>query len=119
MKKLFDQSFDKSDSLWVLKVYFNIIYSDGNFIDAADRISRRWGFSTDGAYCRFPDMNSFDSDEHFEGVEFTYGISPNESTIIVSDKVCVEFLKRACEIYISRHPEYSLKITEIISRLPK
>ena len=119
MKKLFDQPHDKLDKFWVLKLYFNIMYSDGNFIDAVERISRKWGFSTDGAYCRFPDMSGFDAEDHFEGVEFTYGILPNESSVVVSENVCFEFVKLACEIYIYRHPESFSEIKEIVNRIPK
>ncbi len=69
--------------------YMDIMYSDGRFIKAIECIVNRWGYSTDGAYCNFPDENSPFDEEHFEGAEFSYGYPPkDEDTIVVSEAVC-------------------------------
>nr|WP_215807556.1 ribonuclease toxin immunity protein CdiI [Aeromonas jandaei] len=52
---------------------FNAMFSGRNFLDVIEHIVKRHGFNTDGAYCNFPDMNSYDESEHFEGVEFAVG----------------------------------------------
>lgn len=116
MKTLFGQPYDQSDRLWVLKAYFDIMYSDGNFIEAVKNISRRWGYCTDGAYCGFPDLNSFFQENHFEGVEFAYGIPPDEITIYVDESTCLGSVEEACEIYISKHPESRLEIAKYLKK---
>ncbi|EKL0662061.1 ribonuclease toxin immunity protein CdiI, partial [Pseudomonas aeruginosa] len=55
MKELFGQPYSESDPYWVVKGYFDRMYDDGYFIEAVGYIVKRWGFSTDGAYCNFPD----------------------------------------------------------------
>ncbi|WP_241361022.1 ribonuclease toxin immunity protein CdiI, partial [Pseudomonas aeruginosa] len=67
MKELFGQPYSESDPYWVVKGYFDRMYDDGYFIEAVGYIVKRWGFSTDGAYCNFPDENSPFDEEHFEG----------------------------------------------------
>jgi hypothetical protein len=119
MSELFGQPYDQSDRLWVLKAYFDIMYSDGNFIAAVKNICRKWGYSTDGAYCRFPDLNSFFQEDHFEGVEFAYGIPPDEITVYVDERTCLDFVGEACEIYISRHPESRLEIARSLEAKSK
>lgn len=56
MKELFGQPYRQSDPYWIVKGYFDRMYDDGRFIEAAGYIARRWGFSVDGAYCNFPDV---------------------------------------------------------------
>lgn len=59
MKELFGQPYTDSDPYWIVKGYFDRMYHDGNFIKSLELLVKRWGFSTDGAYCNFPDLNSF------------------------------------------------------------
>ncbi|WP_447444560.1 ribonuclease toxin immunity protein CdiI [Pseudomonas aeruginosa] len=56
VKELFGQPYSESDPYWVVKGYFDRMYDDGYFIEAVGYIVKRWGFSTDGAYCNFPDV---------------------------------------------------------------
>lgn len=58
MRELFGQPYGESDPYWVVKGYFDRMYSDGCFLEAVGYIAKRWGFGTDGAYCNFPDMSS-------------------------------------------------------------
>ncbi|MEV1470663.1 ribonuclease toxin immunity protein CdiI [Pseudomonas aeruginosa] len=75
-------------------------------------------YSTDGAYCNFPDENSPFDEEHFEGVEFSYGYPPkDEDTIVVSEAVCSKFIRLACEKYLQRHPEDTEKVKELLDKL--
>lgn len=117
MKELFGQPYGESDPYWVVKAYFDRMYSDGYFLEALGYIAKRWGFSTDGAYCNFPDVNS-PFDEDFEGVEFSYGCPPkDEDTIVVSEAVCSELIRLACDKYLQRHPESASKVKELLDKL--
>ncbi|MDN4499666.1 ribonuclease toxin immunity protein CdiI [Pseudomonas mosselii] len=118
MKELFGQPYSDSDPYWVVKGYFDRMYHDGNFIRSIELLVERWGFSVDGAYCNFPDLNGFFEEEHFEGVEFAYGYPPkNEGAVIVSEGVCSEYMRVACDKYVGLHPEDAAKVKGILSRL--
>lgn len=118
MRELFGQPYGESDPYWVVKGYFDRMYSDGCFLEAVGYIAKRWGFGTDGAYCNFPDMSSLFSEEHFDGVEFSYGYPPgDEGTIVVSEAICYAYIRQACERYLQRHPEDAKKVKEILDRI--
>ena len=118
MKELFGQPYTDSDPYWIVKGYFDRMYHDGNFIKSLELLVKRWGFSTDGAYCNFPDLNSFFEEEHFEGVEFAYGYPPkNEDTVVVSEETCSKYIRLACDKYVSLHPEDTVKVREILDQL--
>ncbi|CNC40229.1 Uncharacterised protein [Yersinia frederiksenii] len=118
-KILFELSDNNSNVDSVIKTYFNIMYSDEYFLDAIYHIVRKAGFSTDGAYCNFPDINSYYEEEHFEGVEFACGYPPEEDdTIIVSEKICFSYVRLACEKYLQLHPEDSAKVSTLLAQLP-
>jgi hypothetical protein len=116
MKELFGQPYRQSDPYWIVKGYFDRMYDDGRFIEAAGYVVRRWGFSFDGAYCNFPDVNSSFEEGHFEGVEFSYGYpSSDADTIVVSEEVCMEYLRLACDKYLQRHPESNAEVDVLLS----
>ncbi|CNE79069.1 ribonuclease toxin immunity protein CdiI [Yersinia frederiksenii] len=118
-KELFGQPYDKSDSHWIIKGYFDILYGDGYFLEVIDNIVKKIGFCCDGAYCNFPDMNSYYEEEHFEGVEFAWGYPPEEDdTIIVSEEACFSYVRLACEKYLQLHPEDSAKVSTLLAQLP-
>lgn len=99
--------------------YFNIMSSGRNLLGVIEHIFEQNGFNTDGAYCNFPDMNSYDVSEHFEGVEFAVGYPPSEAdTVIVSEKTCYHYLQLTCERYLKLHPEDSEKVNSLIVKLP-
>ncbi|HHL2558375.1 TPA: ribonuclease toxin immunity protein CdiI [Yersinia enterocolitica] len=79
----------------------------------------RTSFHVDGAYCNFPDMNSCYEEEHFDGVEFAYGYPPEEDdTITVSEEVCFNYVRLACEKYLQLHPEDTDKVRILLTQLP-
>ncbi|EYU13209.1 ribonuclease toxin immunity protein CdiI [Photorhabdus aegyptia] len=120
-QKLFGQPYDESNPEWILKGYFDVMYQKGKnyFYDVIENIIKRHGFSTDGAYCNFPDMNSFFEEEHFEGVEFTWGYPPEQApTIIVSEATCFKYVKLACEKYLQLHPEDTEQVKSLLAQLP-
>lgn len=118
MKELFGQPYVQSEPCWVVKAYFDRMYNDNYFIEAVGYIVKRWGFSTDGAYCNFPDLNSPFDEDHFEGVEFAYGYPPNEEdTVVVSESVCSDYIRVACEKYLQRHSEDAAKLKSILDDL--
>lgn len=118
MKELFGQPYSESDPYWIVKGYFDRMYNDDYFIEAVGYMVKRWGFSTDGAYCNFPDVNSSVDEERFDGVEFAYGYpSTDEDTVVVSEVVCSEYIRLSCERYIKRHPEDAAKVKELLDNL--
>ncbi|MGT3350070.1 ribonuclease toxin immunity protein CdiI [Yersinia enterocolitica] len=119
MKELFGQPYDGSDQYWVLKGYFDRMYNDGYFLKAIGYLVERTSFHVDGAYCNFPDMNSCYEEEHFDGVEFAYGYPPEEDdTITVSEEVCFNYVRLACEKYLQLHPEDTDKVKALLTQLP-
>ncbi|WP_256657134.1 ribonuclease toxin immunity protein CdiI [Pseudomonas sp. BCA13] len=79
---------------------------------------RGGGFSTDGAYCNFPDENSPFNEENFEGVEFAYCYPPkDEDIVVVSEVVCSEYIRLACEKYLQHHPEDAEKVKELLDKI--
>ena len=118
MKELFGQPYDESDPTWVAKCYFDIIYNDGFFLKAIGYIIEKNSFFVDGAYCNFPDINSYFEEEHFEGVEFAFGYPPTEKdTILVSEEICFKYVRLACEKYLQLHPEDMEKINELLDKI--
>lgn len=118
MKELFGQPYTDLDPYRVVKGYFDRMYHDGDFIKCLELLVKKWGFSTDGAYCNFPDLNGFFEEEKFEGVEFAYGYPPEEEdTIVVSEAIFSKYIKLACEKYVNIHPEDSVKVKAILDQL--
>jgi len=118
-KELFNQQ-DVDDGLNIVIVsYFDRMYEDGKFLDAIELLSRRWTLNVDGAYCNFPNMNSYDESEHFEGVEFATGYPPTEEgTVIVSEEVCYQYVHLACEKYLKLHPEDTGEVKKTLAKMP-
>ena len=118
-KNLFEMSDVYAGLDEVIIGYFNAMFSGRNFLDVIEHIVKRQGFNTDGADCNFPDMNSYDESEHFEGVEFAVGYPPSEAdTVIVSEETCYHYVRLACERFLTLHPEHSLKINSLIDKIP-
>ncbi|MGK3144639.1 ribonuclease toxin immunity protein CdiI [Pantoea sp. C2G6] len=119
IKELFTQQ-DLDDGLNLIAAsYFDRMYEDGDFIEALELFSSGGSLNKDGAYCNFPDMNSFDESEHFEGVEFAVGYPPSEAeTVIVSEETCYHYVRLACERYLKLHPEDTKKVNELLAKMP-
>lgn len=119
MKFLFDLPYIKSDQHLVIKSYFDLMYNDDLFLTAAESIIQKHSFMRDGVYCFFPDMNSYDESEHFEGVEFAVGYPYSEAdTINVSEEICYHYCRLACERYLKIHPEDAEKVNDLLAKLP-
>ncbi|QJT80116.1 ribonuclease toxin immunity protein CdiI [Kosakonia sp. MUSA4] len=118
-KNLFEMSDVNAGLNEIVVSYFNIMASGRNFLEVIECIIGRIGFNTDGAYCNFPDMDSYDESEHFEGVEFAVGYPPSEAdTVIVSEKNCYHYVRLACEKYLKLHPEDMEKVNELLAKIP-
>ncbi|WP_337024077.1 MULTISPECIES: ribonuclease toxin immunity protein CdiI [unclassified Pantoea] len=118
MKFLFDLPYLKSDQYLVIKSYFDLMYNDDLFLNAAESIMKKQSFIRDGVYCFFPNMNSYDESEHFEGVEFAVGYPPAEAdTINVSEEICFQYCRMACERYLKIHPENAGKLNDLLAKL--
>ena len=104
MRYLFDSYGDWISSDGIVKNYFNLMYHDNHFLEAIDNITNKQSYFLDGIYCFFPDMESVEQEEHFEGVQFGLGYPLDESELIsVSEEVCFHYLKLACEKYLNKH----------------
>ncbi|WP_242890031.1 ribonuclease toxin immunity protein CdiI [Stenotrophomonas maltophilia] len=114
--KLFGSWMDKRDSDWVVFAYFDWIYSSGVFVQMLECLSRGWGFGTDDVDCRFPDNSSFDVDDHFSGVEFSYGLKYDPDVVIVSDEEFSRYLGMACLKYIERTPGSAEYVRSMLCR---
>lgn len=119
IKELFNQQ-DVDDGLNLVVVsYFDRMYEDGKFLEVLEFLSKKKTLNVDGAYCNFPDMDSYDEGEHFEGVEFAVGYPPSEAdTVIVSEKTCYHYVRLACEKYLKLHPEDMEKVNELLAKIP-
>ncbi|WP_159567732.1 ribonuclease toxin immunity protein CdiI [Budvicia diplopodorum] len=118
-KELFSQQDVDNGLNLVIVSYFDRMYEDGKFLEAIELLSKRWTLSVDGAYCNFPDMDSYDESEHFEGVEFAVGYPPEEDdTVIVSEEICFKYVRLACEKYRYLHPEDTDQVNELLAKVP-
>lgn len=118
-KFLFENPYDHFDLEGIIKNYFDLMYNEGRFLDAIENIVHKESYMLDGIYCIFPDMNSYDEDEHFEGVQFAVGYPPtDEDTVTVSEETCYHYVRLACEKYLRLHPEDTDKINELLAKIP-
>lgn len=119
MKFLFDFPYEKSDPYLAIKSYFDLMYNDDIFLNAVESILKNNSFMRDGVYCFFPDLDSYDESEHFEGVEFAVGYPPSEAeSIIVSEDICYQYVRIACERYLKLHPEDIEKVNILLGKIP-
>lgn len=73
----------------------------------------------DGVYSFFPDMNSYDESENFEGVEFAVGYPHSDAdTINVSEEICYHYCRLACERYLKIQPEDAEKVNDLLAKIP-
>ena len=118
MKHLFELPYNHFDIEGTVKSYFDLMYNEGRFIDAIENIINKDSYMLDGIYCIFPDMNSCDEAEHFEGVQFSIGYpSTIENTVTVSEKKCYTYVQLACEKYLKRHPDKTEQIQFLIKKM--
>lgn len=75
------------------------------------------GCGEEGCYWYYPDMNSPYPEDRFDGVYFAVGFNDPSSTVYVSEQVCFEYAKHACERFMEIHPELEYRnfLTNIIN----
>lgn len=101
-----------------IKRCFNILYHDGLFLKAIySNLVEYDGCGEEGCYWYYPDMNSPYPEDRFDGVYFAVGFNDPSSTVYVSEQVCFEYAKHACERFMEIHPEleYRKFLTDIIN----
>jgi hypothetical protein len=103
-----------SDSLdWQVLVYFTSVYRNECFEKAIRSIVKKESYILDYAACVFPNWDSVDPDDHFEGVTFEAGSLTNDSEVIISEEKCLELLKEAVNKYLEKHPERKSALDDI------
>jgi len=112
--QLFGSWADRNEPDWVVFAYFDWIYGAGLFMQMLECLTKRWGFGTDDVDCSFPDLNSFDADDHFCGVQFEYGILCEPDVVIVSDEDFSTYLSMACSRYVEEKPEYADRVRSMM-----
>ncbi|CAK6495772.1 Immunity protein CdiI [Pantoea sp. Nvir] len=118
-KELFAQQDIEKGCNLIIASYFDRMYEDGHFLKMVGYLVSKDSFFVDGAYCNFPDMNSCDESEHFEGVEFASGYPYSEAdVVIISEETCYQYVRLACERYVKLHPEDTEKVNSLLARLP-
>lgn len=118
-KHLFERPLSRTDDIdSTIKEYFDVMYDSNRFIEAIDNITQKQSYMIDGIYCFFPDWNSYDKNEHFYGVQFAIAYPPEEDDILtVSEEVCYQYVRLACDKYLQLHPEFQELIESYLERV--
>ena len=104
----------RRDADYLAQEFFNSIHIQGYFVGALRNMVKRFGVVINDEYCLFPDRDSDESDEHFDGVKF--GAFNND--VIIPEAVCAAYIDQACAAYRFLHPEDIAEIDNILrSRL--
>lgn len=118
-KELFERSDVNAGLNPIVISYFDRMYKDGKFMELIELLSKKWTLNTDGAYCHFPDMDSFDVEDHFKGVEIAIGYPPmEEDTVIVDENTFYHYVRLAGERYLKLHPENKEIIDSLLLKMP-
>ncbi|WP_255566853.1 MULTISPECIES: ribonuclease toxin immunity protein CdiI [Photorhabdus] len=64
-KRLFEKIDYNSDSEWVMKEFFNSIYSQGEFLWALPLVLKKDGCGVNETYCIFPNLDDPDPEIPF------------------------------------------------------
>ena len=117
MKFLFGPRYETSVLDDVIKQYFDLMYHDHQFLDAVDCITQKQSYMQDGVYCFFPDWQSPEPEEHFEGVEFGLGYPLQDEDIVrIDEATCYRWVEAACKQYLNRHPQAYVQIAMFLAR---
>ncbi len=117
MLSLFE-AYDDRDPQWVAKAYFDRIYELGIFVRVGGQLSSGNGYGVDGAYCAFPDPDSFYEEDRFEGVRFIYGQGDGAETLFLSGAEFFALMEAACKSYVESAGEGGVELIKIISESP-
>lgn len=109
-RQLFSNVARSKDSDWIIKEFFNAIYSQDRFLWALPLLINKGGCVVNDDYCLFPDFSDNDPSSHFEGVMFGVG----DDEIIVSDETYSVSVSEACKKYLELHPSDEPKVSEIL-----
>jgi hypothetical protein len=100
-----------NQGIYELREFFNAV-TDSYFVQMVEDFAKGYGVGIDCYYlCSFPDDLDFD-EEPFDGVK----VFAVDSEVVVDYETFYQYLKMACETYISRHPEDKNKINELLKK---
>ena len=102
--RLYDEKYSTDSEGWQIKDYLDTMYLSNLFEEAVISILNKKDFCINNSQCRFPDLNSYDDYDHFDGVEFEMGLFNDSSEIRVSEKKCLSFIKEAVSLYEEKNP---------------
>lgn len=109
-KYIFENVDQKKDSNWIVKDFFNSVNLRGKFILVIPFIIQRIGCCVEESFCNFPDKESNDPDEKFEGINFgIYG-----AEVIVSENIGFTLTKEACYRFMKLYSNDRLTIMKFI-----
>lgn len=111
-KNIFDTVDSRSDADWIVKEFFNSIYSQGRFLWALPLILEKKGCGVNEDYCFFPDLADPDPEYHFCGVKI--GLMDDE--VVITDEELSRFVRQACDSYTFLHPEHKQQVADILAR---
>lgn len=103
---LFGPIDSRVDPDWLIKEFFDSMYTQNAFLWALARIQKKSDFGVNEDYCNFLDG---------ESSEVELGLF-DESQIFTYD-VFQKFLKIACEKYLIVRPEDTYKVSRVLAEL--
>ena len=108
--------FKENDDKNLPKECFNAFYRQGGLEDAICAILERKGISFNYVSVAFPDLDSFDEEDHFDGVRFNPAAYSSEDIYsTISDIECLDVMLEAIEIYLSIRPNRKDYIDKVLS----
>ncbi len=112
-KQLFENIDYNNDPEWVIKEFFNSIYSQHKFLWALPFILKRHGCCVNETDCTFPDLDDPDPIYHFDGIMF----SVYSGEVIVPESVGFNYVRLACERYIKLHPDDQKTVNTLLMQI--
>lgn len=112
-KQLFEGIDYENDPDWVIKEFFNSIYSQHKFLWALPFILKRYGCCVNKTDCTFPDLDDPDPMYPFEEIMF----SVYAGEIIVPESVGFNYVRLACERYINIHPDDQITVNDLLMQI--
>ena len=99
-------NFDEDNPERTVKQCFSVLYDYGVFLYAVYLVLvDKDGYTQEGCYWYYPDMNSPDPRDHFEGVYFQDGFDDPDWIAIVTERENLEYTEKACERFLEIHPD--------------
>ncbi|MDF7758536.1 ribonuclease toxin immunity protein CdiI [Kosakonia cowanii] len=112
-KKLFEGIDYENDPEWVIKEFYNSIYSQHKFLWALPFILKRYGCCVNETDCTFPDLDDPDPMCHFERIMFSvYG-----GEMIVPEFLGFNYVRLTCESYIKLHPDDQKTVNDLTMQI--